>query len=98
MMIQILGTSCPNCKAFYQRVKEVVIEFKLEVEPEYLEDFGKLIAIGARHSPALVVDGQLLLTGYSHSKADIIRALSLGKIDSQVVNDELPQCSVCGGI
>lgn len=98
MMIQIVGTNCPNCRAFYQRVKDLASDLKLDAEPEYLEDFSKIIALGAHSSPALVIDGQLVMAGYGHSDEDIKRALRSQVVENKSVVNQVEPCSICHGI
>lgn len=75
MIIQVLGTSCPNCQAFYKRVVNIMSKIAPDIIPEYVNDFSKIIEIGAMSSPALVKDGKLLLVGDGHSDNDIKTAL-----------------------
>lgn len=99
MIVQVLGTSCPNCQAFYQRVVNVMSKIIPGTTPEYINDFSKIIEIGAMSSPVLVKDGQLLLVGGYHSDNEIEIALLQG--DSPVIKSSDTQptnCSICSSL
>lgn len=68
MEIQVLGSGCQTCKNLYEITKRAVEDLKLETKVDYLtgnEGIQKIIALGAMSSPALVIDGQLVMTGFT---------------------------------
>ncbi len=96
MTIEVLGTNCPNCQAFYQRVVSIVSKITPGIVPGYINDFSKIIKIGAMSSPVLVKNGKLLLVGDNHSDNDIVTAL-LQDDYSSIKHDDAPsaECSIC---
>lgn len=53
--IQVLGSGCPACKGFFETVKKIVEELKIEaeVEVEYITDIETIIGMGVISVPAL---------------------------------------------
>jgi small redox-active disulfide protein 2 len=69
--IEILGTGCPKCKKLEELTQEAAGEIGLECEIAKVEDIQKIIAYGVMMTPALVVDGQVKVTGKVPSLDDI---------------------------
>jgi len=63
MKIQVLGSGCPTCKNLYELTKKAVSELGIETEVEYVGDISKLIKLGIMQSPAMLIDGKLVMTG-----------------------------------
>lgn len=61
--IEILGTGCPKCKKLIEQVQIAANELNLECQIEKVEDIQKIMAHGVMMTPALVVDGQVKVTG-----------------------------------
>lgn len=93
MKIQILGTGCAKCKTLYNAVKEVIKENSIEASLEKIEDLEQIMEMGVMTTPALAIDGKVVLTG-SASKSAIEDALIKNK-----ANDSKPSggCCCCGG-
>jgi small redox-active disulfide protein 2 len=68
MKIQVLGSGCPSCKKLHEVVLEAAKELDLAESVEYLsgvEGINKIVELGALHSPVLVVDDKIVMTGFS---------------------------------
>jgi len=63
MKIQVLGSGCPTCKNLFELTKKAVSELGIEANVEYITDITKLIELGIMQSPAMVIDGKLVMTG-----------------------------------
>jgi small redox-active disulfide protein 2 len=61
--IQILGTGCPKCKKLYEATQQVVIAHNIEAEVTKVEDINEILNYGVMMTPALVVDGEVKVTG-----------------------------------
>lgn len=61
--IQILGPGCANCRSLYDRAEEAARELNLEFEIEKVTDFVAISRAGVMSTPALVVDGKLMVSG-----------------------------------
>jgi small redox-active disulfide protein 2 len=69
--IEILGTGCPKCRKLTEQVQLAARELNLDCRIEKVEDIQKIIAYGVMMTPALVVDGQVKVTGKVPSLDDI---------------------------
>ncbi len=68
MKIQVLGSGCPTCKKLYEITQKAVEEMGLKEKVEYLsgsEGMQALIEKGVMSSPALAVDGKVVMTGFT---------------------------------
>jgi small redox-active disulfide protein 2 len=63
MEIKILGTGCAKCKALEKVTREVVDEMKLDATVTKVEDIMEIMTYGVMSTPALVVDGKVVLKG-----------------------------------
>ena len=61
--IQVLGPGCPNCQRLEQRAKQAVSEIGLDCEVEKVSDISQITAMGVLRTPALVVNGEVKLSG-----------------------------------
>lgn len=61
--VQILGPGCSNCKRLLAHVEEAVAELGLEVEIEKIEDVGRILSFGVMRTPALALDGEVMVMG-----------------------------------
>jgi small redox-active disulfide protein 2 len=64
MKIQILGSGCDNCRLLTERTKEAARVLALDCEIEKVEDLASIISFGVVATPALVIDGQVKLSGF----------------------------------
>ena len=64
MKIQILGPGCYNCRLLTEKTEKAARELGLDYELERIEDFAKIMSSGVMATPALVVDGQVKLSGF----------------------------------
>jgi len=61
--IQILGTGCPKCKKLYETVQDVVSSGSIDAEVSKVEDINEILNFGVMMTPALVIDGEVKVTG-----------------------------------
>ena len=61
--IQVLGTGCPKCKKLEEHTRQAASEAGVPFELEKVTDIQKIIAFGVMSTPALVIDGQIKVTG-----------------------------------
>ncbi|MEK7812807.1 MAG: thioredoxin family protein [Candidatus Desantisbacteria bacterium] len=71
MKIEILGVGCPKCKQLAANVETAVKELSIEVEISKVTDMDKIIEYGVMITPALVIDGTVVLAGKVLSKDEI---------------------------
>ncbi|MEW6573647.1 MAG: thioredoxin family protein [Bacillota bacterium] len=74
--IKVLGPGCPKCRALEEEVRKVVAELGLAVKVEKVSDVGEIIKYGVVLTPALVVDGEVKVSGRVPSREEIKRWLT----------------------
>lgn len=61
--IKVLGPGCKNCLKLESLVHEVVNETRIQANIEKVNDPNKFIEYGIMLTPALVVNGKVLVSG-----------------------------------
>jgi len=61
--IEVLGPGCAKCKVLFEHAEQAAKELGLEFEIEKVTDIEKIIGYGVMMTPALVVDGEVKLSG-----------------------------------
>jgi len=76
MKIKILGTGCPRCVALENAVREAVAEMGIQAEIGKVQDIVDIMSYGIMHTPALVVEEKVLLSGRVPSVKEVKEILS----------------------
>ena len=63
MNIQILGTGCPKCKTLEKMTREVVEQNGISAEISKVEDIMEIMRFNVMTTPAIVIDGKVVLKG-----------------------------------
>ena len=63
MLIRILGSGCAKCQALTARTIEAVAAAGIDATIDEVHDASEIAACGVMSTPALDVDGQILLAG-----------------------------------
>ncbi|MDD4190269.1 MAG: thioredoxin family protein [Mangrovibacterium sp.] len=63
MEIKVLGTGCAKCKALEKATKEAVEKTGLDATVTKVEDIVEIMQFGVMTTPALVVNGKVLVKG-----------------------------------
>lgn len=63
MEIKVLGTGCPKCKALEKTTREVVAASGIDATVSKVEDIMDIMSYGVASTPALVVDGKVVVKG-----------------------------------
>jgi small redox-active disulfide protein 2 len=71
MDIKVLGTGCPKCKALEKAAKDAVAQSGLNATVSKVEDIMQIMQFGVMTTPALVVDGKVLVKGRVPSTDEI---------------------------
>ena len=79
MEIKVLGTGCPRCKALEKTTRDVVAEMGIDATIEKEEDIMKIMGYGIMHTPALVVNGKVVLSGRVPSASEVKEVLGKNK-------------------
>ncbi len=75
MRIEILGGGCSKCKATEKIIRQVVEELGKEVEIVKVEDLQEIVNRGVMVTPAVVVNGEVKITGRVASAKEIKKIL-----------------------
>lgn len=76
MKIEILGTGCAKCKKLYELTNEALKESGVQAELVKVEKIQDIMNYGVMLTPALVIDGQVKLSGKVPAKAEIVKMIS----------------------
>lgn len=71
MEIKILGTGCSKCKTLEKATREAVKELGVDANIEKEEDIMKIMEYGVMHTPALVIDGKVVVSGRLPNEKDL---------------------------
>jgi len=80
MKIEVLGSGCPRCHTLEKHAKEAVKQLGIEAEVEHITNLQHSIKrmqeVRAMSTPALVVDGKLVLQGKVPSVPELVQTLT----------------------
>lgn len=71
MKIEILGMGCSKCSDLYKVTEQAVAELGLTAEFAKVTDIKEIMKYGVMNTPALVVDGQVKISGKVPGKEEI---------------------------
>ena len=63
MKLQILGTGCAKCNALTMATEKAAQALNLQYELEKVTDLNRIMSFGVMMTPALVVDGKVMVAG-----------------------------------
>lgn len=64
MEIKILGPGCPKCKMLEKVTREAVAETGIDATIDKVEDIVKIMEYRVMHTPGLVINGKVVLSGH----------------------------------
>lgn len=76
MEIKVLGTGCPKCKTLEKHTRDAVAELGLDANVSKVEDIMEIMNFGVMTTPALVVDGKVVIKGKVASVGEIKQLLT----------------------
>lgn len=77
MDIKILGPGCPKCNTLEKATKDAVAELQIDAEIEKIDDIMKIMEYGIMKTPALVVNGKVVVSGRVPSSDEIKKILTV---------------------
>lgn len=75
MEIKILGTGCSKCKTLEKLTREVIEQNNINASVTKVEDIMEIMKYGIMSTPALVVDGKVVIKGRIPSLDEIKQVL-----------------------
>ena len=76
MEIKILGTGCTKCKTLENLTREAVSELGITADIEKVEDIVRIMGYRIMQTPALVINGKVVLSGRIPSSKELKELLS----------------------
>jgi small redox-active disulfide protein 2 len=80
MKLEVLGSGCPRCHTLEKNAKEAVKQLGIEAEVEHITNLQHSIQrmqeVRAMSTPALVVDGKLVVQGKVPSVPELVQTLA----------------------
>lgn len=75
MKIEVLGTGCAKCNLLEQTAKSAADKLGVTYELEHVKDIREFARRGVLFTPALVVDGRVVVAGKVPSASEMSRLL-----------------------
>jgi small redox-active disulfide protein 2 len=76
MKIEVLGTGCARCNALEAGVKLAADKLGLDYELVHVKEIAKFASYGVMVTPALVVDGEVKVSGRLPNEAELAKILT----------------------
>ena len=76
MDIKVLGTGCAKCKSLEKAVREVVAQNGIDAEVTKVEDIMEIMKFNVMTTPALVIDGKVVVKGRVPSNDELKQILT----------------------
>ena len=76
MQIKVLGTGCKKCNELEQATRNAIEALGINANIEKEEDIMKIMEYGVNRTPALVVDGKVVVSGRVPSEKELEELLS----------------------
>ena len=76
MNIQVLGTGCAKCKSLEKAVREVVAQNNIDATVSKVEDIMEIMKFNILTTPALVIDGKVVVKGRVPSNNELKEILT----------------------
>jgi small redox-active disulfide protein 2 len=76
MDIKILGTGCPKCKTLEQLTRDVVSKNGIDATITKVDDIMEIMKYNIMTTPALVIDGKVVLKGRVPSADELKQLLT----------------------
>lgn len=75
MDIKVLGTGCKKCMTLEALVNKIVTENNIDATVTKVEDLMQIMTYGVMATPAIVVDGKVVVKGRLPKEAEILELL-----------------------
>ena len=76
MEIKVLGTGCTKCNMLEDAAHKAVEQAGIDASIEKVTDMAQIMSYGVMSTPALVVDGEVRISGRVPSVDDLVRLLT----------------------
>jgi len=79
MEIIILGTGCPRCKTLEKLTRETIQELGIPASVSKEEDIVKIMNYGIMHTPGLIINGKVVLSGRIPTSKELKEILTINQ-------------------
>jgi len=76
MNIKVLGTGCPKCKTLERKIREAVSQLNIDADISKVEDIMKIMEYGILHTPGLVINEKVVMSGRLPSSEEIKKLIT----------------------
>lgn len=76
MKIQVVGPGCPRCQATEKNVFEACAQLNLSADISHIYDVKEFPKLGVMLTPAVIVDGKIVVSGKLPSVDELKKILS----------------------
>lgn len=76
-VVEVLGPGCPRCQETYRVVRHVVESRGVECTLRKVEDLQRMVALGVLQTPAVAVDGKVVLAGRIPRADEVAKLLGI---------------------
>jgi small redox-active disulfide protein 2 len=76
MKIEVLGPGCKNCESLEKATKEALGQLGVDATLDKITDYGEIAAYGVMSTPALAIDGEVVLSGRVPSVGEVKELLA----------------------
>ena len=94
-IIKVLGTGCPSCVSAEKVVANIVKELNIEAEIVKVTDIEEIMIYDVMRTPAIVIDGKVVIAGKIPSKEDLLPFLVDNFANNACCSDENTDTSCC---
>ncbi len=83
MQIKVLGTGCAKCKLLYGEAEKAIAASGIPVELTKVERIDEIMKFGVMMTPALVLDGEVKVSGRIPKSTEIVTWITTAAAESQ---------------
>lgn len=94
-IIKVLGTGCPSCVSAEKVVSNIVVELNIDAQIVKVTDIEEIMIYDVMRTPAIVIDGKVVLAGKIPSKEDLLPFLVDNFADNACCSDENTESGCC---
>ncbi|MGI6575149.1 MAG: thioredoxin family protein [bacterium] len=72
MKVKVIGPGCKKCQSLEEKVRDIINQLGIRAEVEKVRDLKQIIDYGVLLTPALVIDGEVKVSGRIPNEKEII--------------------------
>ena len=76
MKIAVLGPGCAKCERLYAEAEKAIAASGVAADLVKVEKIDEIVAYGVMVTPALVIDGKVVMSGRVASSGDIVKLMT----------------------